>query len=243
MVLVLVVVCAGSPAIARAGGKGDEPASNDKVEVAEKATKAGGLRGAKKIAGKVNPLLTVSELMDEATTTTDGVKLKSRGSTPVREKTYFGVRYTVPKVTFTDYYTNTVLGREVPGRRVTVTITVDCNVDCQVLVDEITFAWSKDKPKTLIVTVPPIEVVGSVPSQEYPYEVYYGEARNRDLNTDDAKVFRKEMIRKVGDVATDEFKKGEVFKALEEGLQSELQEFIAAGCPKGTTVVVVFGGK
>jgi hypothetical protein len=218
--------------------------AKSKDDVVDKPTKEGGQAGAKKLVESCIFLIKVAEKLDELTTTKDGVKLISNGSTPQRQKTYFGIKYLVPKVTISDFYTNTVLGREIPGRRVTVKITVDCDVDCRILVDDITFAWSKDKPKTLIVTLPPLDLSASVPKgRKYDYDVEYGSARNPDRNSSDAMSFRKEMIRKVGDVAKEEFKQGVVFTALQEGLKSGLQDFLTAGCPKGTTVVIVFGGK
>lgn len=240
----LLLVGVVTPLTARAGGLGDEPASKSEASLLEKATKAGGVKGAKKIAGKISPLISLAEMLDEATKTTEGVKLKSKGSTPVREGTYFGVKYTVPGMSFTDSYTNTVFGEEVPGRRVTATITLDCEIDCQVMVDDMTFAWSKEKPKTLIVTLPPITVIGSVPKDRTcSFEVDYGFARSMTLNKDDAKELREQMRAKAGAEAAKRFKQGEAFKALQEGLQSELHEFISAGCPKDTTVTVVFREK
>src|SRR6478752_4742549 len=95
-------------------------------------TKEGVLKHAKKMAKQTQTLLALADLLDELTKTKGELVLKSAGKAPVTEKTFFGVEFRVPQVEFEDSVTNKVFGTEVPGRRVSVKIWLDVEVECRI---------------------------------------------------------------------------------------------------------------
>lgn len=124
----------------------------------------------------------------------------------VRLVTTFRVR----GVEVEDYLTNEVLGMEVPGRRVQVTVRLDCLVHCMLNVGAIRIAADPDYPDTIEVQLPKLELKGEFPEgEEAAYEVVYGGLRSPWLDRDKASELRRKMYQEARKRAVASFREGD----------------------------------
>ena len=238
-IVFVIVICVGFVGKVHASDK--KQSQTNVVEILP-ATIESAAKTAKKFAERLNFALELSKLLINEKA--DGLKVKSDGSSPEVLGSYFGVTFKVTNVTAANSYVDTILGYEVPGRRVTVTVTVDCIVECKIDCGNIKCFWSKDEPRTLVITIPPIEIAASIPpGQEYSYMVEYGFARVRWLEGDKARNLCTEILLGMGSVAADNFKKGNVYAAFQKGIREEVRKFVTPLCPKDTKVEVIFKEK
>ena len=104
-----------------------------------------------------------------------------------------------------DQVANEVFGTEVPGRRVAVTVKVDCVVRCTIDLHAIEIAPDPDYPDTVVVTLPPVRVSADFGEGA---EAEYGRLRNSLLDGEKAAELRREMYAAARRKAADSF--GEV---------------------------------
>jgi hypothetical protein len=206
-----------------------------------KLTKETALGLARDMAKRTNTVLEMADLLDELTKTRTGIVLKSAGRTPVAEKTLFGVEFRVPEVEFEDAVTNTAFGAEIPGRRVSVKLWVDCDVECRVNVANIKLARHEDYADTVILTLPKLEVIGHVPEgREYRFETDFGVLRNKWWDSEVARSMRKEMLSKAGRKAANELANSEMMVEFRKGVKRELRAVLRPTLPAGRRIEVKF---
>lgn len=200
------------------------------------------LKHAKNVAKRTQAVLSFAELVDELTKTKGELTVKSAGRTPVAEKTFFGVEFLVSGVEFEDSVTNKLFGTEVPGRRIAVKICLDCNVECRVDVSNIKITRHEEYNNTVVVVVPKLELIGRLPEgKEYTYEVDYGNLRAKWIDSDEARVVRKEMVAKAALKAAQEFGKSEVMVEFRKGFKAELGRLLKTTLPEGHRIEIKFG--
>jgi hypothetical protein len=214
--------------------------SDDKVPISG-VTAADAARCAKAVAKRLSDVIALADLLDELTKTKGELILKSSGR-PVAERAFFGVEFLVPNVEFEDSVTNTVFGKEIPGRRVAIKICVDCDVECRVEVGSIKLVRHDDYEDTAWIVVPKPELIGRVPEgREFTYEVDYGRLRAKWLDSDEARAVRKEMLTKAARKAADDFSKNDLMIEFRKGLKRELRTFMKASVPQGRRIEIKFG--
>jgi len=205
-------------------------------------TRADALKHAKDVAKRTQGALGIVDLLNELTKAKSELTLKSAGRTPVAEKTFFGVEFLVPQVEFENSVTNSVFGIEVPGRRVSVKIWLDCDVECRVDVANIKIARHEEYEDTVVVIIPKLELIGRVPEgRDYKYEVDYGQLRAQWIDSDEARTVRKEMVAKASRKAAEEFSKGEVMVEFRKSFKRELRAFVKPSLPEGRRIEIKYG--
>src|SRR5262245_11703956 len=145
-------------------------------------------RGARGVAQKAALLLDVLKALDRKTEQQGEAKLKTMGR-PTLASLHLEARFTVPEVSVESHVTNAVRGIEVPGRRVTVRLRVDCVVRCSMNLERIRIEKGKGSVPSITVTLPECEVSGVLPNAEdADVEVHYGKLRSKKHDARKAEV-------------------------------------------------------
>lgn len=133
-----------------------------------------GLTDAAKALGLARNLADASAFLDRLTEA-KGRPAARAEATPVYEGLDLSARFRIPRVEVRDHITNEVFGREVPGRRVDVSVKVDCIVRCTIDPGDIEISSDPDYPDTVIVKLPPIRVSADFAEDALAdFEVDYG---------------------------------------------------------------------
>lgn len=196
-----------------------------------------------KLVKHLSRAMDVVELLDEVTKTKGEITLKSAGK-PIAERTFFGVEFLVPNVEFEDYVTSAAFGKEIPGRRVTVTMCVDCDVECRIDLGKIKVVRHEEYEDTTVIVIPPMELIGRVPEgRKYDYTVSYGKVRSKWLWLDSGagRAVRSEMETKVANKAAEDFAKSDLMNTFRKDFKRELRANIKPSVPSGRRIDIKFG--
>jgi hypothetical protein len=130
-----------------------------------------------------------------------------------------------------DHLSNEVLGREVPGRRVDVVVTVDCVVRCTIDPRAIEIMADPGYPDTVVVTLPPVRLSADfAEGAEAAYEVGYGRLRSPLLDREKAAGLRREMYAAARQKAADALS-ASLLPAFRDELARELERLLRKKFP------------
>jgi hypothetical protein len=197
----LFVTLAGCAAVVGALGEASEARADKfgKVPAAEL------VKYAARLGKRAAPYLELLQLADELTTCEGGVQFHSAGK-PVLESLHLEARFRLPAVEVEDFVTNAIFATEVPGRRVSVRLRIDCVVHCSLNLSKFRVERDRDYPDTLVVHVPDVDVRATLPQEKATYSVDYGRLRSRLLDSDKADDLKKKLYRAACDRAAREFR-------------------------------------
>jgi hypothetical protein len=185
------------------------------------------IKHAARLGKKAAPYLELLQLADEVTTREGGVRFHMAGK-PVLEALCLEARFRLPAVEVEDFVTNAIFSAEVPGRRVSVRLRLDCIVHCSLDLGQFRVERDRDYSDTFVVYVPPIEVRATLPRESaVAYQVDYGHLRSRLLDSDRADDLKRKLYRAACERAVQEFRKAslplyrnELVKQLQRALRA-----------------------
>jgi hypothetical protein len=160
-------------------------------------------RTAARLGRQAVPYLELVALADELTTHTAGPQAHTAGK-PALESMHLEARFRVPVVA-EDHLTNSLLSLEVPGRRVSVRLRVECIVHCTL--DLANFRTER-KGAAVTVRLPELETHVTVPDGDEPaWVVQYGLLRSRWLDADRADLLGRRLVEAARARAAEEFRR------------------------------------
>ena len=200
------------------------PAFAGTPNVAEEAKRIPGLGP---LVARVQAVLKVARVLDRATETRGRTRVTA-AALPEPVGMCLVTTFRVRKVRVENYLTNKVFGKEIPGRRVSATVTVDCLVAVSLDVKRIKVEPDPNSPDLVRVTLPTFDLSADfAPGADATYEVSYGKLRNKWFSRKKAEELRKTMYREAKDKAARQFAgaglsvfRRELIRALEHELHA-----------------------
>ncbi len=194
------------------------------------ATAAPPVPSAVKAVGLARDLASAAELLDRLTEAKGRSEVRG-DRTAVFEGLQLSARFLVPGVEVRDHIPNEVFGPEAPGRRVAVTVKVDCVVRCTINPRAIEITTDLDYPDTVVVTLPAVRVSADfAEGAEAEYEVEYGRLRSPALDGEKAAELRREMYAAARQKAADMFGEASL-PAFRDELAREVEKLLRKQFP------------
>lgn len=178
-------------------------------------------RTAARLGRQAVPYLELVALADELTTHTAGPRAHTAGK-PALESMHLEARFRVPVVA-EDHLTNSLLSLEVPGRRVSVRLRVECVVHCTL---DLAGFRTERRGDTVTVRLPEVETHVSVHDGEPAWVVQYGRLRSRWLDADRADLLGRRLLEAARARAAEEFRRDwlpALRRALADAVEGELR--------------------
>jgi hypothetical protein len=193
-------------------------------------------QGARGLAKKAALLINLLDVLDRKTEKLGEAKLKTMGR-PTLESLHLEARFKVPEVSVDAHVTNAVGGVEVPGRRVTVRLRVDCEVRCSMNLERIRIEKGKGSAPSVTVTLPDCEVLGILPkAEDADVEVHYGKLRSKKRDAKKAEALERRLLDEARDRAVERFR-SESLKSYRTEVARELERQLKARFPKVAVTV------